>query len=163
MDFRKDILPHRDRLFRLAFSITLNRADAEDIVQETMLRVWEKREAWKDINNVEAWLTQICKNLALDHRKHAEISRPVDSQQPQADNTSFDKLEATDAVTIVSRLMNELPSPQDEIVRLREIEGLSYREIATRLNLSEDQVRVHLHRARAKLRNEYLRIHSFGL
>ena len=37
MDFRNDILPHRDRLFRLAFSITLNRADAEDIVQETML------------------------------------------------------------------------------------------------------------------------------
>ena len=163
MDFRNDILPHRDRLFRLAFSITLNRTDAEDIVQETMLRVWEKREEWKDISNAEAWLTQICKNLALDHRKYSEIRRPVDSQQPQADSTSFDKLEATDSLALISRLMNDLPSPQDDIVRLREIEGLSYRDIATRLQLSEDQVRVHLHRARTKLRNEYLRIHSFGL
>ena len=163
MDFRNDILPHRDRLFRLAFSITLNRADAEDIVQETMLRVWEKREEWNDINNTEAWLTQICKNLALDHCKYAEIRRPVENQQPQPDGTSFDKLEATESMALVSRLMNDLPSPQDEIVRLREIEGLSYREIATRLHLSEDQVRVHLHRARTKLRNEYLRIHRFGL
>ena len=69
MDFRTTILPHRDRLYRLALSITLDTADAEDIVQDTMLKAWERREQWPQIRNIESWLTQICKNLALDHKK----------------------------------------------------------------------------------------------
>ena len=66
-------------------------------------------------------------------------------------------------IALLARLMAQLPSPQDDIVRLRDIEGFSYREIAEKLNLSETQVRVYLHRGRQRLREQYTRIQNYGL
>lgn len=59
--------------------------------------------------------------------------------------------------------MAQLTPPQDDIIRLRDIEGLSYREIATELSLTEDQVRVYLFRARQKLREQYMKMQNYGL
>lgn len=173
MDFRADILPHRDRLYRLALGITLHAAEAEDIVQDTMLRAWERRSEWPQIQNVEAWLMQICRNLALDRKKHAQyevkgetfghttVQDPsVDSKQPAMHP---DDMDARESLRLILRLIGLLPPPQDEIIRLRDIEGFSYREIAIQLELTEDQVRVYLHRARQKLRQQYLSIQSYGL
>ena len=178
MDFRSSILPYRDRLFRLALGITLHSAEAEDVVQDTMLRAWERREEWPNIQSMEGWLTQICRNLALDRKKRmgrtvplTPTSRIGDSNDKSAKGDSV--VAATlithpvgiegEGLSILSRLITELPPPQDDIVRLRDIEGLSYSEIATNLNLTETQVRVYLHRARQKIREQYLRIQNFGL
>ena len=199
MDFRTTILPHRDRLYRLALSITLDTADAEDIVQDTMLKAWERREQWPQIRNIESWLTQICKNLALDHKKRRSRIVPLttDGQQPSAiinpplgPSGRFTLEESTvinhpstvinhplgpsgrftleessilDSHSSIIHLISQLPPPQDDIVRLRDIEGYSYREIAQQLNLSEDQVRVYLHRARTRLREQYTALENFGL
>ena len=194
MDFRTTILPHRDRLYRLALSITLDTADAEDIVQDTMLKAWERREQWPQIRNIEAWLTQICKNLALDHKKKRSrivplttINHPssIINQQssilnpPLGPSGRFTLEESTilhhpssiihhpssilDSHSSIIHLISQLPPPQDDIVRLRDIEGYSYREIAQQLNLSEDQVRVYLHRARTRLREQYTALERFGL
>lgn len=156
MDFRTTILPHRDRLYRLALSITLDAADAEDIVQDTMLKAWERREQWTQIRNIEAWLTQTCKNLALDHQKKRSRIVPLTTDEHLP--SSF-----PDPPSPIINLISQLPPPQDDIVRLRDIEGYSYREIALQLNLSEDQVRVGLHRARTHLRELYIAIEGFGL
>jgi len=59
--------------------------------------------------------------------------------------------------------MAQLTPPQNDIIRLRDIEGLSYREIATELSLTEDQVRVYLFRARQKLREQYMKMQNYGL
>ena len=177
MDFRTTILPHRDRLYRLALSITLDTADAEDIVQDTMLKAWERREQWPQIRNIESWLTQICKNLALDHKKKRSRIVPLttDEQQPSAiinppssiinhpSSIIHHPSSILDSHSSIIHLISQLPPPQDDIVRLRDIEGYSYREIAEQLNLSEDQVRVYLHRARTRLREQYTALENFGL
>ena len=54
INFRNDILPLKDKLFRLALRITMNRAEAEDVVQDTMLRVWSQRDEWPALDSVEA-------------------------------------------------------------------------------------------------------------
>ena len=170
MDFRTDILPHRDRLYRLALGITLHTAEAEDVVQDTMMRAWEQRSQWASIQNVEAWLTQICRNLALDRKKRAQhevttdtvVTDPASSLSHPASHPS-DALDALESLSLLSQLMNQLPPPQDDIVRLREVEGLSYHDIAAALDLSEDQVRVYLHRARQRLREQYTRLQNYGL
>lgn len=173
MDFRNDILPHRDRLYRLALGIILHTAEAEDVVQDTMIRAWERRAEWPQIQNLEAWLMQICRNLALDRKKHAQHEvkgEPLSLltvQGTQTDKTHPaehpDAMDAREGLHLISRLIGQLPPPQDEIVRLRDIEGLSYREIADELELTENQVRVYLHRARQKLRQQYLSIQNYGL
>ena len=60
ISFRNDILPLKNKLFRLALRITLNSADAEDIVQETLIKVWKKRESWDEIESIEAFCYSIC-------------------------------------------------------------------------------------------------------
>ncbi len=164
MDFRTDILPHRDRLYRLALSITMQTAEAEDIVQDVMLRAWERRDEWPSIENIQGWLLQVCKNLALDRRKRQERTSPLPTsphQQEIAIPTTHTNADGEYA--LLQRLITELPPPLDDLVRLRDIEGLSYREIATLLHLTEDQVRVYLHRARTKLKEKYERLQSYGL
>lgn len=165
MDLRTDILPHRDRLYRLALGITLNTAEAEDVVQDTMLRVWEHRNEWSSIDDIEAWLVQICRRLAIDKRRKNTPGLTIDaisgtaSSIPEPPSSpSYSPSVAVETNEVVSHLTNiieQLPPPQPEIVRLREIEGLAYRDIALCLNLSENQIRVYLHRARQRIRKEY--------
>lgn len=160
MDLRTHILPHRDRLYRLALGITLHTAEAEDVVQETMIRAWERREEWPTIQNMGTWLGQICRNLALDKVRKGATAGSYTTISSTPDHTIDTKsgedlaanLEARDTLNHVLRLAAQLPPPQDEIFRLRDIEGYTYREIANELNISEDQVRVYLHRARTRLR-----------
>ena len=72
ISFRTDVLPLKNELFRMALRITLNRDDAEDVVQETMMKVWNRREQWAQIESMEAFCMTICRNLALDHQKRME-------------------------------------------------------------------------------------------
>ncbi len=69
ISFRNDVLPLKNELYRLAPRITLNNAEAEDIVQETLIKVWNKREEWQQIDSIEAFSMTVCRNLALDSLK----------------------------------------------------------------------------------------------
>ena len=160
-------MPHRDRLYRLALSLTGQTAEAEDIVQDTVLRAWEQRDSWSQVQNMAAWLSQICKNLALDRikRTNATKKQPLTDEGTLAtdDATPDTTFEARESYNLLSKMMTELPSPPDDIIRLRDIEGLSYHDIAQQLSLTETQVRVYLHRARQCIRERYLRLQRHGL
>ena len=69
ISFRDDVLPLKDVLFRLALRITLSREEAEDIVQDTLIKVWNKRESWQDLDSIEAFSLTVCRNLSLDRIK----------------------------------------------------------------------------------------------
>ncbi|MBP3756569.1 MAG: RNA polymerase subunit sigma-70, partial [Prevotella sp.] len=69
ISFRNDVLPLKNELYRLALRITLNREEAEDIVQETLIKVWNKRNDWENIESIEAYSLTICRNIALDALK----------------------------------------------------------------------------------------------
>ena len=69
--FRNDVLPLKNELFRLALRITLNHAEAEDVVQETMIKVWNRRDHWDEIESIEAFCLTICRNISLDKVKKA--------------------------------------------------------------------------------------------
>lgn len=156
IDFRYDLLPLKNRLFRLALRITLDHAEAEDIVEDTLLRVWSKREEMEEVENLEAYCLTICRNLALDRsaKKDAQNvsldAQPYDtvdlSPDPQAQMEQAERLE------IVWRIFATLPERQRTILQLRDIEGKSVRETADIMQMSEANVKVMLHRARQLLR-----------
>ena len=155
ISFRTTILPLGDRLFRLALRITMNRAEAEDVVQDTLLKVWEHRNEWEQINNLEAFAIATCRNRALDIAKRAGRNTKsldeVDNSQLSTLN-SQSSLEAREQLSLVRRLMDDLPEVQRTIMLLRDIEGKTYQEIAQLLDISETQVKVYLHRARTKIK-----------
>ena len=146
ISFRNDILPLKDKLFRLALRITFDRAEAEDVVQETLIRVWNKRDEWTKFGSIEAYCLTVAKNLAID-RSERKDDHLVDKEQ----------------MTLIHRLVNELPDKQRLIMQLRDIEGKSYKEIAVVLHLTEEQVKVNLFRARQKVKQRYLDIDGYGL
>lgn len=166
IDFRNDILPLKDKLFRLALRITFDRAEAEDIVQETMIRVWNKRDEWHELESVEAYCLTVTRNLAIDRseKKDAQtVELTLEAEETPAASSPYDNLVSKERLRLVHKLMNDLPEKQRSIMQLRDIEGKSYKEIATLLRLTEEQVKVNLFRARQKVKQWFTNIDNYGL
>ena len=157
VSFRTTVLPLSDRLFRLALRITMNRAEAEDVVQDTLLKVWEQREEWERIDSLEAYALTVCRNRALDLLKRmGRDTRSLDEMDgsSHATDSGLRRLEAREQLSLVRKFMDGLPEVQRTIMLLRDIEGKTYQEIAQTIGVSETQVKVYLHRARTKIRKE---------
>ena len=169
ISFRTDVLPLKNELFRLALRITLNREDAEDVVQETMIRVWNRRDQWEQIESIEAFCTTICRNMALDKTKRASNQdASLDNEGHDAPDHSYsanpeEQAVQRDRVECVRRLMDLLPEKQRTCMQLRDVEGKSYKEIATVMDISEQQVKVNIFRARQTIKQEYLKQEKYGL
>ena len=166
ISFREEILPLKDKLFRLALRITFDRAEAEDIVQDTLIRVWNKREEWQQMDSIEAYCLTIARNLAIDRSQKMESQNleltPETQEMPDA-KMPDQLMEQNEQLSIIHRLINELPEKQRSILQLRDIEGKNYKEIAVILGLTEEQVKVNLFRARQRIRLKYNEINDYGL
>lgn len=166
ISFRNDILPLKDKLYRLALRITLDSAEAEDIVQDTMIRVWNKRDEWAQFNSIEAFCLTVARNLAIDRSQKSEaqnIGLTTETQEMSDGSTPERQLERSEQMDLVRKLINELPEKQRTIIQLRDIEEKSYKEIADVMQLTEDQVKVTLFRARQRIKAKYNEIQSYGL
>lgn len=166
ISFRNDILPLKDKLYRLALRITLDSAEAEDIVQDTMIRVWNKRDEWAQFNSIEAFCLTVARNLAIDRSQKSEaqnIELTTETQEMSDGSTPERQLERSEQMDLVRKLINKLPEKQRTIIQLRDIEEKSYKEIADVMQLTEDQVKVTLFRARQRIKAKYNEIQSYGL
>lgn len=166
LSFRNDILPLKDKLFRLALRITFDRAEAEDVVQETLIRVWNKRDEWPQFGSIEAYCLTVAKNLAIDRseRKDAHtLELTPDMEQVFDAPSPYESLVNKERMALIHRLMNELPEKQRLVMQLRDVEGQSYKEIAAVLNLTEEQVKVNLFRARQKVKQKFIDTENYGL
>lgn len=166
-DFRYDLLPLKDKLFRLAYRITLHTAEAEDITQDTLIRVWNKRHELEDVRSLEAYCLTVCRNLANDRRElHEAQNLSLDGTPCDAPDNADEidsRMERDERLQWVHRLMVKLPEKQRSILHLRDIEGHSYHEIADILGVSEEQVKVNLFRARRWIKEQYEKIENYGL
>ena len=72
MDFKHDILPLKNIIFRTALRIILNREEAEDIVQDTLMKLWERRDELQKVENLEAFALTMARNLAIDRKEKME-------------------------------------------------------------------------------------------
>ena len=115
ISFRNDILPLKDKLYRLALRITLDSAEAEDIVQDTMIRVWNKRDEWAQFNSIEAFCLTVARNLAIDRSQKSEaqnIELTTETQEMSDGSTPERQLERSEQMDLVRKLINELPEKQ---------------------------------------------------
>ena len=148
ISFQNDILPLKNKLYRLALRITLNPADAEDVVQETMIKVWNRREQWTQLESVEAF----CLDMSLhDAPDRSHFSNPEDQTVMQ------------DRILIVKRLVDSLPEKQRTAMQLRDFEGKSYKDIANIMDITEQQVKVNIFRARQTVKQKFLQEEDYGL
>ena len=167
VSFRNDVLPLKNELFRLALRITLNRAEAEDIVQDTLIKVWNRREEWNAIDSIEAFSLAVCRNLSLDRiRKKGNDNdslEDVKAAEPLASSNPQDRMIQTDKVRLIRQIVDGLPEKQRSCMQLRDFEGKTYKEIAGVLDISEEQVKVNIFRARQTVKQKYLKLDNYGL
>lgn len=166
ISFRDNILPLKDKLFRLALRITFDSSEAEDIVQDTLIKAWDKRDEWQQIESIESYCMTITRNLAIDRSQKMEARNMelTAEAQEMPDTLTPEKLfEQDEQLRLIHQAINSLPEKQRTIVQLRDIEGKSYKEIAEILGITEEQVKVNLFRARQRIKTEINGINDYGL
>jgi len=171
-EFETVALPQLDSLFNLALSLTRNRKDAEDLVQETYLRAFRFFDSYEPGTHIKAWLFRILRNTFIN-RYRAERARP--------EEVDFDKIEGSYEALIeeqfrrnrrppdperallagvpdeqIQRAMAALPEEYRAVVIMALLEELSYKEIAGALSIPIGTVMSRLHRGRKHLQRELL-------
>jgi RNA polymerase sigma-70 factor (ECF subfamily) len=142
-------------LFRVAHSVLRNPTEAEDVVQDTFVRVMEHRRALPAIRDLRVWLVRITWNLALDRRRRIRPDQMDDAFAHGiiARNTPADT--ALDDARELARVFHEidrLPRAERQVLLLSALEELDTRELAQVLNKSESAIRALIFRARTRLR-----------
>lgn len=152
--FEEEVLPHADRLFRLAMWLERNRADAEDAVQETMVQAMRSFHRYQPGTNCRAWLITILQRIVSNRRRARGRSILVsDPDDRIAETVSFVPpvpQELTDELVLGS--LRGLPLVFQEVILLCDVEDLSYKEAAEALDVPVGTVMSRLHRGRARLR-----------
>lgn len=152
MNFQNDILPLKDKLFRMALRITMQREEAEDVVQETLIKLWKQRDSLEGIESLEAYAITMARNMAIDIQKRASNNTVSLDATPflsaERSVNPYDNIYAQEGLRRINKLMAELPEKQRSCMQLRDFEGKNYREIAEIMSITEDQVKVNIFRAR---------------
>lgn len=162
------VLPVKDKLYRFAFSFMKDADEAQDIVQEVLIKVWNGREKIEELENMEAWCMRITRNMALDRLKSKQYKN-TDSLADDFDisggenHTPHQAVETNDMMTKINRLISSLPSKQQQVIQLRDIEGYSYKEIGDIMQIDMNQVKVNLFRARKTVKDNLTNINAYGL
>lgn len=166
LSFRDDVLPLKDKIFRLALRITLSRAEAEDIVQDVLIKVWNRRDDLAEVDSIEAYSLTVCRNLSLDRlqRKENDNINLDDAPPTEADDAPPDlQMIRNERIDNIKRLIERLPIPQRAAMQLRDMEGKTYKEISAITGQTEEQVKVNIFRARQYIRKQIEKIENYGL
>ncbi|MDR1357024.1 MAG: sigma-70 family RNA polymerase sigma factor, partial [Tannerellaceae bacterium] len=149
----------------LSLSLSEEETEAEDIVQEALLRLWRIRGKLDGYRSVEALAMTVTKNVALDRMK---VQRPTTGGRELPEVVSGDKspdelLAQADAADYIHQLISRLPSLQQTVIRMKDVEGYELSEIAEITGSRIETVRVNLSRARKKIREQFIALNKESL
>lgn len=139
----------RPRLLIIAQKIVGDDEEAEDIVQDALLRLWQLKS--EDIRNAESMAKVITRNLSIDHVRRRHIMVDIDEGKLEIDEHAHDE----EQIERIMNLINQLPTMQQTVIRLRHIDGLQMADIAKLTGTTEQAVRQSISRARRAILKNY--------
>ena len=159
--FRSLVKQHEHRVYTLAVYLLRDRSEAEDVAQDTYLKLWNNLDTI-DSERAAAWLMKVTRNACLDRlrkrRPQTEVSDyHLGSEQVQEPSDAFEQAQLG---SWLRGAIGDLKEPYRSLVVLRDVQQNSYRDVAQALELSLDQVKVYLHRARRQLRDNLQEVRS---
>jgi RNA polymerase sigma-70 factor (ECF subfamily) len=165
-DFRSEMMPHLDAMYNFAIRLTTDPTEAEDLVQDTIVKAFRFFNSYEKGTNAKAWLFRILKNSYINnYRKKSKQPHQVDYDEvssyyetvrsEQSDTTDMEDIMYRDMLDDqVTRALQRLPEDFRTVVLLCDVEGFTYEEIANMLDVPIGTIRSRLHRGRNLLRAE---------
>ena len=157
-EFKEIWVPLTGRFYRVAYYILESRPDAEDAVQDLLVRLWKMRGTLGNISNPAAFGITAIRNLCLDKIKSASVvrtDRPSEDSLESLRDTS-DEIDVSlirkEKMELIRQCMARLPDKQRKVLEMRIFDNVPYPEIALRTGLSEENVRVKMSNARKNLK-----------
>ncbi len=167
-DFEEEIIPHLDAMYNFALRLTSDPNDAEDLVQDTIVKAFRFFSSYEKGTNAKAWLFRILKNSYINnYRKKSKQPNQVDYDEVssfyetiRADRTDTSDLEDRMFRELIdddiSNALEELPEDFRTVVLLCDVEGFTYEEIANMLDVPIGTIRSRLHRGRNLLKAQLM-------
>lgn len=166
LEFEALVVKHMQELRRVAVRLTVSRVEADDLVQEVVLRAWSYRDTYQEGTNLRAWLYGILRNAFLTAHRHRQVEAGWAEKAAQQANARFEQqlCSAPQGETDMAKLSNEVAAamaelPRDfrDVVRLVDVDELSYQEAASALGCPVGTVMSRLHRGRSVLKRRLRR------
>lgn len=169
MLFETRIMPITDKMYRYAYSILNDRETAHDVVQDCLEKIWKNRNKLPHIKNFDSWAMRITRNQCYDWVKvnrynlNSEIDVARDDINKSDSTRTDEQTVLKDQMDWLKKVLDTFPQKQQEIYHLREVEEMTYQDIAEVLALNLSEVKVTLHRTRQKIRSTIEKIEAYGI
>ena len=160
-EFKQRFMPFHRLLYRVAFHLTGNVQDAEDLLQDTYLKLWQKRDDIREEAVNQAYLVTLMRNLLRDQQrlKHIDSSAELRNELSPPDERSLEgQIAARDEASQMKNLINQLPKRDKEIIRMHLMEERTYDEIEQDTGLSQGNIRIIVMRTKQKLKQQFIKL-----
>jgi len=164
LEFKEFVQTNQNKLFRFALRLIPKEDDAKDIVQDVLIKIWDRRNELSKIENIDGWMFTVTRNLCIDRirarKVHLDINTQVQVEDKQ--DNPHELSSKSQLLGLMRKLIDEMPEKQKLVIHLRDIEGLSYDEITESCGIPLAQVKVNLHRARLSLKEKIIKSGLYG-
>ncbi len=151
--FKELVKPYGKSLFGYFIKITQDEEAAKDLMQETLIKIWKGLENYNEKNKFRQWVFSIAHNVAVDYLRRASVELTQESSNTLKDQaTPLEALIKKEEKELLNMAIETLPLQQKEIVLLRYVANLKFKEIAEALNLPLNTVLSGMHYAKIKLK-----------
>ena len=157
-EFNNMVANLKDKMYRVAFRIVRDHEEARDVVQDALVKIWNKRNLLEDVDNKDAYCITITRNMGIDklRSKKMETSDISERYDIKSEVANPERIAVgKDEFAIIRAFINKMPDNHREVLQLRDIEGYSYKEISEITGHSLEKVKVYLHRARMRIKEHF--------
>ncbi len=152
-EFKELILPMHAAMYRAAFYLVCSEDDASDVVQDAVLKIWQRHSEIESIDNIYSYCITAVRRQALTFLQKARYSEELTENVGTVSDNGIDSLEYRERLSEVNRIIATLPKNQQDVIRLSSFGGCSNDEIAGITGLSDTNVRALLSRGRKKIKS----------
>jgi RNA polymerase sigma-70 factor (ECF subfamily) len=157
--FRNTVFILRDEMFRFAKRFVMSSDEAEDVVQDLMIKFWQKKEELSTLGNLKSYALKSVRNECLNRLKHHDIK--LGFADLQLHRSELYSMEVNNLKEHIINFINHLPEKQKMVIHLKDVEEYEVSEISQIMEIEENAVRVNLMRARQKVKEQISQLMSY--
>ncbi|WBV62011.1 sigma-70 family RNA polymerase sigma factor [Chryseobacterium camelliae] len=157
--FKNTVFILKDEMYRFAKRFVMSSDEAEDVVQDLMIRFWQKKEELGQFGNLKSYVLKAVRNECLNRLKHHDVK--LGFADMQLHRSELYSMEVNNLKEQIVGYINQLPEKQRMVIHLKDVEEYEVSEIAEMLEMEENAVRVNLMRARQKVKEQISQLMSY--